>query len=603
MIFCSLVWSQEPLKYTVSVDMHITPIYAVDNKGKPVFDIKKEEFDLLVNGKAVEFQLLRYDFSMGEKNDNVKKTFKDINLKKNRNNRVIILIFDAMYNSQIGIGRSKKMAESIINDSKPGNYFILMENTKSKGLRYIVGPETDKGKLKKYITQITDFPEKYRRNLFSIQGYDAAADRIMENDPEEINMLQMSHMRLEQKRYINSIKSFSRSLANLRYILKSIDLPKSVILFSEGIANGAFKKKENKRRMLLFKMLRHSIQSITRTGTMVYTVNPQLRDPFTEQVGPMDSGENSLRFIANEGGGQYFSSPTKEAMVENLNNSISAYYELAFPQDIKTGVSKSIKIICKRRGINISTLNRIERKKTYLELDKIEKKMFALNIVFNSRWLSQMEEVAEAVYRSSEVKQKVDSVLNTLDVKIPENMKNRKADIFLVRVGEDRQKSEIERFSRILKPLETIKINIAKGSRNFFVIVDQVSSVSIFGNGDWRSKNWKVPASIFKKDFYSFFHRFKNDEQFQLSHTSFPFERQRFDPVSGKLLTIKKIPESEWEFTTFESTPTYTWSEPEVTRDRAIIHLSISYVKISLIFGKKDGKWTLLRSENKSKFK
>ena len=726
-IFCTPVRPQESLKYTVSVDMHIAPIYAVDNKGKPVFDIKKEEIDLQVNGKAIEFQLLHYDFSMGRKNDTVEKTFKDINSKENRNNRVIFLVFDAMYNSQIGIGRAKRMAKSLINNSTPGNYFILMENTKSRGLRYIVGPETDKGKLNKHISQITDFPEKYRRNLFSIQGYDAASDRIMENDPEGIKTLQISHIRLEQKRYINSIKSFSQSLANLKYILKSIDLPKSVILFSEGIANGAFKEKENKRKMLLFKMLRHSVQSITRTGTMVYTVNPQLRDPFTEQVGPMDSGEKSLRFIANEGGGEYFSSPTKEAMVENLNNSISAYYELAFPQEIKMGENKNIKIICKRRGVKISTLSRIVGKKTYLELDKVEKKMYALNIVFNSRWLSQMEEVTEAEYRSSEVKQKNGSTINILDIKIPEKMQKRKADIFLVQVGEDMQKSEIKRFSRILKPLETLEISIAEEKRNFFVIVDQVSSASIFGNGDWRLKNWKTPSltkltnkkifiintsdlmdtlagilsissgdeghyiklngaiihreqasilfhriykdnfndivllkiskkkdgisksgfmlimlgsngkylissifpkepgqviagkekmlvesqpvnvvkrgqtSAFQKDFYYFFHQFKNDEQFQLSHTVFPFERQRFDPVSGELLAIKKIQESEWEFTPFENTPSYFWSEPEVTQNQAIIYLSGDQVKIALIFEKKDGQWNLLRSENKSK--
>ncbi len=42
------------LSYFVSVNAQLVPIYAVDKKGNPVFDLKKEEIQLYANEKPVE---------------------------------------------------------------------------------------------------------------------------------------------------------------------------------------------------------------------------------------------------------------------------------------------------------------------------------------------------------------------------------------------------------------------------------------------------------------------------------------------------------------------------------------------------------------------
>jgi len=729
LIWSSILYAQKPLQYTVKVQMHMVPIYATDQKGRPVFDIKKQEIELFVDGKPVDFNLLRYDFStITEKSKHSIKSFKEINKRENRHNRIVFMIIDAMYNSKIGIKRSKSMARRIIKESSPGDFFIIMENTNSRGLRYLAGPDRNVKKLHQHISEITDFPEKYSPNLFSLQGYDAASERIMANDPIQLTMLQLQHkVFLEQRRYINNIKSFSQSLGRLKYVLKTIALPKSVIIFSEGIAKGAFKERGDRRSTLLFKILRNSIRSISSTGSIVNTINPQLRDPFKEKVAPMDSGDMSLKIVANEGGGRYFSSPTTEDMVENFKDSTSAYYELAFSQENQRNQRKNIKIICRRRGVKISTLKRVEKRKTYSELDKIEKQMFALNIVFNSRWLGQMDEAKETDYRLLKTEGVSHSLVHILEVKIPKRMQNKKGDIYLIQIDISRQKNNIQVNSRILHSREKLRIKISKNLQNHFVIVDPQTSFSVYGNSGWDSENWRtsflknkisddyhIPntatlmkinagilsaatgikgnhlklngvtiyqepgelefqriyktnfedivvlrassgaagssnfsyrlvifksngayhisssygrepgqvtsengsvlvkgqpirvikkgkTSLIQKDFYSFFYRFKADEEFQLSHISFPFHRKSYDPATGKLLNILKIPRSDWEFTPFEDNPSFTWSEPEVSKHQAIIYLTGKQVKIGIIFKKENGRWILVRSENRSK--
>jgi len=67
--------AQEPMeKHKISVDAMLIPVFAVDLKGNPVFDLEKEEFKLFVNNKPIEIMsLLRFTF---EEDMEVEKTVK-----------------------------------------------------------------------------------------------------------------------------------------------------------------------------------------------------------------------------------------------------------------------------------------------------------------------------------------------------------------------------------------------------------------------------------------------------------------------------------------------------------------------------------------------
>ena len=44
----------KPLQYEVSVSAQLVPIFAVDSRGNPVYDLEQEEIQLYVDGKPVD---------------------------------------------------------------------------------------------------------------------------------------------------------------------------------------------------------------------------------------------------------------------------------------------------------------------------------------------------------------------------------------------------------------------------------------------------------------------------------------------------------------------------------------------------------------------
>lgn len=133
-----------PIQHTVTVSGKIVPLYAVDAKGQPVFDLKKEEIRLLVNGKETPVGSLKgYDMSDP-------KDAPAANLR----GRVIFFIFDSVANTVPGLKRARQIAIRLIEKSAPRDAFIVLESNPQMGIRYVIGPERDKVKLVKAIKKI-----------------------------------------------------------------------------------------------------------------------------------------------------------------------------------------------------------------------------------------------------------------------------------------------------------------------------------------------------------------------------------------------------------------------------------------------------------------
>jgi hypothetical protein len=61
---CWWVYAQEhkELKYEVAVHAQIIPMFAIDSLGNPIFDLKKEDLELWVNGNPYPVYLLTLKF-------------------------------------------------------------------------------------------------------------------------------------------------------------------------------------------------------------------------------------------------------------------------------------------------------------------------------------------------------------------------------------------------------------------------------------------------------------------------------------------------------------------------------------------------------------
>jgi hypothetical protein len=407
---------------------------------------------------------------------------------------------------------------------------------------------------------------------------------------------------MENKRFRQKARLFARALAQFKYVLQSIADPTLVFLISEGFSKEkgvtTFKRKYDLKSMSLrgafreFSLyyLHRIINGVNTGGSVLYTINPQLTNPGI--ANPLsDGGALSMRYAAEASGGRYFEGENVEAMVKEIKKYTAAYYELGVSYGPELGQRQRIRVKCSRKGIRLHTIRQSEGPKPYHKMTKIEKKLFAYNAISGGTWSRITGKVKPADYKVEENQEKT---LKILDIAIPENMRNRKVDVFLLQFDPKTKDLAIDLKSRTAKERERIRFKTKQNKEHYFVFIEPVKTLCIYGD----EKN--------TTSFYTFFHRFKRDKEFQRSRVIFPFKRQRFNPDSDQLLRTDQVLQSQWEFTTFQDLQAYSWSEPQVRENEAVIRLTSvngNGIHLVVFFKRMNGKWYLEHSEDRSREK
>ncbi len=506
----------QPLKYNIYVNVKLLPVFALDSDGNPVFDLKKEEMELYVNGKPHKIEhLKRYDFKS--------TTIKKEEIIPEENERVVFIIVDAMFNSKTGFRRSKEIAADLVHAGKTGDRFIVFENNSFNGLKYIGGSDQSRAKLIKKIKKLRRPIERWPTQLYSSRELSNNIDFSIITDSrletrawESLKKLTLAS---EKSRYKYQVKHFSRILSKFKYILKTISKPKLVFLISEGMARGAFKidikSEENQNhvfendRMLLmtddmralqfqslltkndiqtseelqayspflFRYLIEIVKSINYGGSILYTINPRrINDTNDEEV----SGEISLRYLASESGGKYFAGSDAGKIVKRIEKTTSAYYEMAFYTDPEEGQNLQIQIKCKRKGIRVHSANYAESSRSYREMDPIQKKMFALNVASGGNWSRTLGKVMKVRHKKTKNEKNGNKNEYTLFIPLPNEMKNKKLDMFLIHLDTKTQRVDMDIVKKEAKDWINLRIKPRKNKKQFFVIIEPSKTYCIY---------------------------------------------------------------------------------------------------------------------------
>lgn len=598
---------QEPneLVYKTGVTAKTIPLFAVDTDGNPVYDLDKKDIQLLVNGKTTPFQFLKYRFDLQEETTQTKKTVKE------KDRRVIFIIVDSMFNSKEGFLRTKAMISEFVRKRFNGNRFVILDNNPKSGLHVLLGPETDENKLMAAVDTLQWYPEKKRKQLFMspmdsftpllISFYMDVAYSSPRTSPLggfDPRWLEKK-VRVENKRFRNKARAFSNALVQFKYVLQSISDPTLVFLISEGFSKEkgvtTFKRTYNTKDMtgrgaireFSLYYLHRIIDGINTGGSVLYTINPTLTDiPSVEKV-KTDGGALSMRYAAEQSGGKYFEGKNVESIVKDIKKYTAAYYELGFELTPAMGQRQNIRVTCGRKGIRLHTIRKTERERSYTDLETKQKKLFAYNVISGGSWSRVAGTVKLADYKVETVGKKQQTII---DVNLPENMWNRKVDVYRFYFDTKVQSMTIERDTREVKQRAKITFKAAEGKEYHFTVIEPSQAYCIFGDAKGVSA------------FQHFFQKLKNDELFQLSRVTFPFKQLRLDPKTGEELSSRDISKQQWEHTTFADGNGLTWGAPEVSENKAFTRLSGGAVDITIVFKKVDGEWRLDHSEDRSNY-
>jgi len=501
---------QEPLSYKISVNVKLLPVFAMDKNGSPVFDLAKEDIELLVNGAPYDIAYFkRYDFETSS----IEKQ-KIVPVEKER---VVFIILDTMFNSNKGYRYSKKIARDIINEGEPGDRFVVFENNPIGGLRHIGGPGTSRKNLLSKIARLRRPLERWASQLYKSRSLTNNIDFSLVTDArlETIGWESLRNLELnsENMRYKFQVEHFSRILSDFQYILKTISKPKLVFLISEGMADSAFKKElkgesinvegkanesdaelramrfqsvlmdndtavseDNKvYSTILYKYLEKLVKSINYGGSVINTINPRRLNDINDAG---DSGEKSLRYLASESGGTYFAGTDSEDIAKRIKKTTSAYYELVFYTAPETGEKLEIDIKCKRNGVRLLTTNYAEGSRYYRDMDPVQKKMFAFNVATGGDWSRNEGKVMRIPYKKTK-NESIKSIY-TIDVPLPNQMQNRKLDIFLIQRDTKTNRVDMRLINKEAR--EWIKLNINDNNKReqFFVIIEPLETYCIY---------------------------------------------------------------------------------------------------------------------------
>jgi hypothetical protein len=286
------------------------------------------------------------------------------------------------------------VAANIIRDASDSCLFSVFTIDPFAGLIYRIGPSSQKADVVKVITNnvILNPNAKSIKIIMDIVGMaQASGTKGSKYTASEMGFL------LEDKSHVlkNTNRKFFRSFEALYFALNSIKDNKFVYLFSEGIsffARKVIRHDEGEYQSFI----RQAAGYMGRSGSVLFIINPA---GALEHFSNIESGEDSLRYLALESGGKYMEG-NQETLSFRIKNLHRAYYEIAFAE-LKSyrGRVRKISIQCRRKGVKVHTLHSLEKRKSYQDMNEIEREIFAVNVInrnpFFIRGITLMEVIVK----------------------------------------------------------------------------------------------------------------------------------------------------------------------------------------------------------------
>lgn len=464
---CASCFAQERIQEQVSVDWWVVPLFAVDRDGNAITDLKKEELRLLVNKRpADEFILTRRLFDVEEELPQGQSV--PVVGKK----RMMFLIFDNAFSSMTNFKKSIRIAKRLVEGAASSTSFSILTIDPYAGLLYLGGELEQKAKVidlidKKVVSNpkardIETFKAMSSRTQFGSSIGSFYADNETRFFWEEIGGAALKRIN----------RNYFRSLEVLTFAMNSIQDNKFVYLFSEGISLSASKiipRQDAEYQELISK----SADLLGRSGAVLFIINPA---GVTLASDDESSGEDSLRELADKSGGRYLEGETK-SISRRIKNMHRAYYEIAFPEnsDDRSTV-RNIVVTAMRPGVSVHTIHSLEKSRPYVELNKIEKEILALNLIKRNPFFLKRMTLSDMIVKKHYQKEKKE----VYEIAIPDAWLQQKLDLYIVSIDPTSKDENIEKNSWLAETAgKTIELDAQGNPMIGFVVINPKAQAAL----------------------------------------------------------------------------------------------------------------------------
>jgi hypothetical protein len=504
----------KPITEEVFVRWWVVPVFAVDKNGTSIKDLKKKHLEIYLDKRPIDsFNLYKKEFAAVE---TVKPKPGTPSQEIFQPKKMVFIVFDNFLTSQLMLSKSKSIAKQLISESENNNHYVLMSLEYGAGFKYIAGPTDKKEDILGAIKKIKPAAKRFRKRHPSqvdvtnqeskwqdpqdLEYFTGTKDEIDEHRQalEKMDPMYKGHGKHEKikdritnpqntrkgseytyqqgpaqfRQYFNETylgQLFLRGLRTLDAALGTMEnSSRLVYLFSTGIAEKNLYRKISKNISIdafHYHQLKRIGEVFNKNGSMLFVVNPEgTRLPAAD----LNSGETSLRLLAESSGGRYYEGE-KDKISKQVINMDRAFYEIAFP-DITNGKKDihDIKITAKRPGIKIYTVKKLARGRNYGEMKPFEKEILVLSAIEGGYLAKIKLELKEIQLKN--IKETKESMVYRLEV--PEPIKQREWDVY--KVWESTTIPGVKMDKETLLPAASyfeITMKKRKNYKNYIVIV------------------------------------------------------------------------------------------------------------------------------------
>ena len=484
------LFSQEKLTEEVKIDWWVLPLFAVDKDGNAVLDLENGDINLRVNKQDVtDFTLYKRGFSVETA---AAEPAEKEPLPLFKKSRIVFLLFDLAFTTSTNYKQAKEIAKNLVLKSDETTLFSIIAIDPVKGPGFIGGPLTDKRQVVKLIDEKIEWDpltKNIRIVLETVNGSqvygtskgkgEGGGARLDTRDMATLTEIYSSGWRKANMHYYQSFQT-------LYHALNSIKDNKFIYLFSEGISLFARSVVVHGKEEYWF-FMKQTAGYLGQSGAVLFIINPAGAHLNARSI---QSGEDSLRYLAKESGGKYMEGE-KTAISKKIEKMHRAYYEIAFSdQESFKGKTRHITISSRRKGVDIHTLRNLEKSKPYHEMKNIEKEILVLNLL-NPSPLFQSPLKPRPLLIAKESKKKDRT---QYEIELPRTFKQKNIDVFKIWLEEGTTDAKVEKES-IVTSKGSLKIELQKRGNAVARIVlvnEKINTALVQGIFDARAEKESI---------------------------------------------------------------------------------------------------------------
>ncbi len=497
-IFCFLLVMVTPIHALESSSQKTNkiPIFVLDKKGNPVYDLKREDLVLTINNNPVDIININGYFNQHEETSTITPA--------NKSSKLNFIIIDSMFNTNYGLNRARKIACQLVDKSLKDEEYVILKNTMSHGISVVLGPTTNKKRIKKNIKKLVLIPGiTWMKDMFnsyssySPTGWSSGStkrdqsymDRFYADSDRTVDEL-TSTDQISSKSFKGSFeiiaKKFSVNLSHLKSVFRTISRPKIVYLFSEGFQEKSLENLQYiKDKMaspntsgILFDYFTNLLNTIKNGGALINAINPgKLKTSSYNSSGAMN-----LQFMSKESG-QYFEGKNTKQLTSRILDKTSAYYELTVPEVTFLDKKQRITIHIKREGIKIISPYIKEKEIPYSQMKPQLKRLFVLNIITQGTWSKSVSSINKTNYKILSREKTDKGFIYEIGINIPESMQNQTADIFIIGLNTKTKRWISNTKQKPLSSTEKIKVSLDnKGEIKLYFVIIHTQTAHVIYN-------------------------------------------------------------------------------------------------------------------------